>query len=160
MVEAVDDEHPDAGLVCTSVYQSTSLLFLVRADPAQLALRLPSLSPGKNGRIAADSHRRRKRVRVAILSVSNIRISEVTTRRERNAFIRFPWKVYAGDPAWVPPLLIERKAFLDRKRHPFYRHGDAALFLARKNGEIVGRIMASDDPNYNSLHGANAGCFG
>ena len=92
--------------------------------------------------------------------MSNIRISEVTTRRERNAFIRFPWKVYAGDPAWVPPLLIERKAFLDRKRHPFYRHGDAALFLARKNGEIVGRIMASDDPNYNSLHGANAGCFG
>ena len=40
---------------------------------------------------------------------------------------------------WVPPLIIERKAFLDRKRHPFYRHGDAALFLARQNGEIVGR---------------------
>ncbi len=55
---------------------------------------------------------------------------------------------------------MERKAFLDRNRHPFYRHGDAALFLARKNGEIVGRIMASDDPNYNSLHQSNVGCFG
>jgi len=60
----------------------------------------------------------------------------------------------------VPPLIIERKAFLNRKRHPFYRHGDAALFLARKNGEIVGRIMASDDPNYNALHQSNVGCFG
>lgn len=56
--------------------------------------------------------------------------------------------------------MIERKAFLNRKKHPFYKHGDAALFLARKNDEIVGRIMASDDPNYNSLHRSNVGCFG
>ena len=90
----------------------------------------------------------------------DVEISEVTSRRERDAFIRFPWKVYADDPAWVPPLLIERKEFLDRKRHPFYKHGDAALFLARKNGEIVGRIMASDDPNYNAQHQSNVGCFG
>jgi GNAT superfamily N-acetyltransferase len=92
--------------------------------------------------------------------VSKVEISEVSSRRERNAFIKFPWRIYANDPAWVPPLIIERKAFLDPKRHPFYRHGDAALFLARKNGEIVGRIMASDDPNYNSLHQSNVGCFG
>jgi GNAT superfamily N-acetyltransferase len=92
--------------------------------------------------------------------VSNIEVSEVSSHRERNAFIKFPWRIYANDPAWVPPLIIERKAFLNRKRHPFYKHGDAALFLARKNGEIVGRIMASDDPNYNSLHQSNVGCFG
>jgi GNAT superfamily N-acetyltransferase len=92
--------------------------------------------------------------------VSNIEISEVSSHRERNAFIKFPWRVYANDPAWVPPLIIERKAFLNRRRHPFYQHGDATLFLAKKNGEIVGRIMASDDPNYNSLHQSNVGCFG
>jgi hypothetical protein len=92
--------------------------------------------------------------------VLNIEVSEVTSRRERDAFIKFQWQIYANDPAWVPPLIIERKKFLDRKQHPFYRHGDAALFLARKNGRIVGRIMASDDPNYNSLHGTNVGCFG
>jgi len=92
--------------------------------------------------------------------VSNIEISEVISRRERNAFIKFPWRIYVNDPAWVPPLIIERKAFLDRKRHPFYRHGDAALFLARKNRKIAGRIMASDDPNYNALHQSNVGCFG
>jgi len=92
--------------------------------------------------------------------VSEIKISEVSTRRDRDAFIKFQWRIYANDPVWVPPLIIERKTFLDRKRHPFYRHGDAALFLARQNGEIVGRIMASDDPNYNSLHQSNVGCFG
>jgi GNAT superfamily N-acetyltransferase len=90
----------------------------------------------------------------------NIDVLEVTSRHDRDAFIKFQWQVYADDPAWVPPLIIERKGFVDRKRHPFYRHGDAALFLARKNGKIAGRIMASDDPKYNSLHQANVGCFG
>jgi len=92
--------------------------------------------------------------------VSPIEVSSVRCPKDRNAFIKFPWQIYKGDPAWVPPLILERKAFLDRKRHPFYQHGEAALFLARRNGEIVGRIMASDDPNYNSLHQSNVGCFG
>ena len=89
-----------------------------------------------------------------------IEVSLVTTRKDRDAFIKFPWKIYKSDPAWVPPLLIERKEFLDRKKHPFYLHGDAALFLARRGDEIVGRIMASDDPNYNAVHQSNVGCFG
>ena len=92
--------------------------------------------------------------------MSQIEISEVTSPRERDEFIKFPWRIYKNDPAWVPPLIIERKEFLDRKKHPFYLHGDAQLFLARRNGEVVGRIMASDDPNYNALHEANLGCFG
>ena len=89
-----------------------------------------------------------------------IEISQVSLRRDRDAFIKFQWRIYANDPAWVPPLIIERKTFLNRNRHPFYKHGDTALFLARKKGEIVGRIMASDDPNYNSVHQSNVGCFG
>jgi GNAT superfamily N-acetyltransferase len=92
--------------------------------------------------------------------MSDIEVSEVISRRDRDAFIRFPWKIYAHDPAWVPPLIMERKVFIDRKHHPFYKHGDAALFLARKNGEIVGRIMASDDPRYNAHHQTGVGCFG
>jgi ribosomal protein S18 acetylase RimI-like enzyme len=89
-----------------------------------------------------------------------VEISTIISGRDRDSFIKFPWRIYKDDPAWVPPLIIERKAFLDRKRHPFYKHGDAGFFLARQNGEVVGRIMASDDPNYNSLHHSNVGCFG
>jgi GNAT superfamily N-acetyltransferase len=92
--------------------------------------------------------------------VAEIEISQVNSCRDRDAFIKFQWRIYANDPAWVPPLIIERKTFLNRNRHPFYKHGDAALFLARRDGEIVGRIMASDDPNYNALHQSNVGCFG
>ena len=89
-----------------------------------------------------------------------IEITRVASRAERDAFVKFPWRIYANDPVWVPPLMLERKEFLDRRKHPFYEHGDAALFLARSGGEIVGRIMASDDPKYNALHQSNLGYFG
>jgi GNAT superfamily N-acetyltransferase len=92
--------------------------------------------------------------------VAAIEISQVTSDRDRDAFIKFPWRIYRNDPAWVPPLIIERKEFLDRHKHPFYKHGDAALFLARRADQVVGRIMASDDPRYNELHQTNVGCFG
>ncbi len=94
------------------------------------------------------------------MAVAQIETIRVASHAERDAFIKFPWRIYENDPAWVPPLLLERKEFLDREKHPFYEHGKAELFLARRAGEIVGRIMASDDPNYNALHGSNVGCFG
>jgi hypothetical protein len=94
------------------------------------------------------------------IPLTEIEITQVHSGAELDAFIKFPWRIYKHDPVWVPPLLIERKAFLNRKTHPFYKHGDAALFLARLNGEVVGRIMASDDPRYNAFHKSNVGCFG
>jgi GNAT superfamily N-acetyltransferase len=92
--------------------------------------------------------------------VSSVEITRVRSAAERDAFVKLPWRIYANDPVWVPPLLLERREFIDPKKHPFYEHGDAALFLARCNGEIVGRIMASDDPKYNALHQSNVGYFG
>ncbi|MFL6529292.1 MAG: GNAT family N-acetyltransferase [Chthoniobacterales bacterium] len=92
--------------------------------------------------------------------MANIEVAQVQSRADRDAFIKFPWQIYANDPVWVPPLIIERREFLDQEKHPFFEHGSAALFLARRDGKIVGRIMASDDPNYNALHGTNVGCFG
>jgi GNAT superfamily N-acetyltransferase len=92
--------------------------------------------------------------------VAQVEIARVASAADRDAFIKLPWKIYANDPAWVPPLLIERKEFIDRDKHPFFEHGKAEFFLARREGEVVGRILASDDPKYNALHGSNVGCFG
>ena len=92
--------------------------------------------------------------------MASIEITPVASRAERDAFIKFPWRIYANDPVWVPPLLLERKKFLNRRKHPFYEHGAATLFLARSGGEIAGRIMVSVDPKYNALHQASVGCFG
>jgi GNAT superfamily N-acetyltransferase len=90
----------------------------------------------------------------------NFTIEPVKTAPQRNEFVRLPWQIYGDDPCWVPPLLLERKQFINPRKHPFYLHGAAIQLLARRGNEVVGRIQASDDPHYNQLHGTNTGCFG
>ncbi|MDX1963459.1 MAG: hypothetical protein SFX18_09920 [Pirellulales bacterium] len=89
-----------------------------------------------------------------------VQLVPVKSRSERERFVQLPWSLYRDDPLWAPPLMWERRAFVDRRRHPFYQFGDADLFLATDQGRDVGRIMVSDDPHYNQFHGSNAGMFG
>jgi GNAT superfamily N-acetyltransferase len=91
---------------------------------------------------------------------TRIEIIPVSNGRDRNAFVDLTDSIYRQDPHWVAPLKSEVKAFIDPKRHPFYEHGEAMQFIARRDGKVVGRIMASDDPRYNAQHGTNLGCFG
>ena len=69
------------------------------------------------------------------------------------------WKVYIGNPNWVPPLLSEMK-FILGPENPFFHHADAAYFLARKDGDVVGRIAAIIDRNHINIHNEQAGFFG
>lgn len=87
-------------------------------------------------------------------------IERVATSRQRDAFLQLPYEIYAGDPNWVPPLLAERRDFLDPARNPFFKHATAELFLAKKDGKVVGRIAACEDRNYNAFHGEKVGFFG
>jgi len=89
-----------------------------------------------------------------------VNIVEVNGASDMNEFVRFPWKVYQGTPHWVPPLKSEVKFLLNEKKNPFFQHADAACFLARKNGETVGRIAAIIDRNHIKFHNEQAGFFG
>ncbi len=89
-----------------------------------------------------------------------LRVIPVTTEAERMALLEFPWKVYRGDPYWVPPLLSERKAFTDPKQSPFFDHARVQFFLARRGDEIVGTIAAFTNDLYNEFQRTNVGWFG
>ena len=89
-----------------------------------------------------------------------LEIREVRGRRDLDRFCKVPWRIYAEDPQWVPPLLAEVKQFLNPRTHPFYLHGEAVQLLAVRDGVPLGRILVSDDPRYNRQHGGNLGCFG
>lgn len=90
-----------------------------------------------------------------------VEIRPVQSRAERRAFVRFPWKIYAGRyPAWVPPLLSEERKRIDPNRNPFYDHGAVQLFLAYRDGQIVGRIAAIENTLHNEFHGDKVGFFG
>lgn len=78
------------------------------------------------------------------LSAGAVQIVEVENSRSRETFIRLPWTLYKDDPMWVPPLLLERRGHLSPK-NPFFEHASCRLWLALRNGVVVGRISAQID---------------
>jgi GNAT superfamily N-acetyltransferase len=90
----------------------------------------------------------------------SIAVRPVRSRGDRKRFVRFPWRIHAGDPAWVPPLVVERMDFLDRRKNPFFRHSDAELFLAERAGEVVGRIAAIENRRHLDTYRDRTGFFG
>jgi len=91
---------------------------------------------------------------------ANIRIEPVTGRNGIVEYVKFPFRLYRGDPNWVPPLIEERRDFFDTKKNPFYEHARYQLFLARRDGELVGTIGAVVNDNHNSFHDEKSGAFG
>ena len=77
--------------------------------------------------------------------MSALAIRPVVSKAERQAFVDFAWVAYRDDPAWIPPLKSEVYALIDPAKNPWFGHGRAALFLAERSGEIVGRISAQID---------------
>src|SRR5262245_18612741 len=93
-------------------------------------------------------------------SVGSIQIEPVTDKPGVLELIEFPFKLYQGDRNWVPPLIEERRDFLDPKKNPFFDHARFQFFLARRNGELVGTIGAVVDDNHNQFHSERMGAFG
>jgi hypothetical protein len=92
--------------------------------------------------------------------VREIHIKKVNTKKDLKTFIHFPWKVYEGDPNWVPPLVIDVKEKLNREKNPFFEHAEMDLFLAYRDEEVMGRIAAILDQNHNRFHDEKIVFFG
>lgn len=89
-----------------------------------------------------------------------ITIVPVETSRQWHDFHRLPHALYARDPNWVPPLLLERKFHFDPKHNPWFQHGKAAFFLAMRGGKPVGRITAQIDRLHLERYNDATGHFG
>ena len=89
-----------------------------------------------------------------------MKIVPVESARQLNAFIRLPFRLYADDTNWVPPLIASEKKMLDPKRNPFYRRAEAAHFLAEKDDRLVGRISAIVNRAHNEFHAEKTGFWG
>ncbi len=92
--------------------------------------------------------------------MTKIYIEPANSAAERLAFIHFQWQIYAGDPHWVPPLISERKAFWDKTKNPFFEHSDAQMFVAKRDGKIVGTIAAIHNTRHCETHKDKIGFFG
>jgi len=88
-----------------------------------------------------------------------LRVVAVEGRRGLRKFIRLPWSIYGDDPAWVPPLLLERREHLS-KRNPFFEHAKCKFWLAYRGERPVGRISAQVDQLHLERYGDSTGFFG
>ena len=88
-----------------------------------------------------------------------LRIAPVRGAADLRAFVELPFRLHAGT-TWIPPLKLERYAFLSRRLNPYFSHGEAEYFLARREGRVVGRVTAQVDHSFNEFHSSRWGMFG
>lgn len=90
----------------------------------------------------------------------SLEIVPADSGRALRRFIDVPYRLQERDPHFVPPLRRERRELFDTRRHPFFRHAEAAFFLAQRDGRPVGRIEAIVNHAHNRFHEDRVGFFG
>lgn len=78
---------------------------------------------------------------------------------EVRRFLKVSYAIYAGDPYWVAPLMMDLKQVFE-DRNPFFRHAEMQLWVARRGSADVGRIAGIVDRTHNELHGERTAFFG
>ncbi|HEX8443687.1 MAG TPA: N-acetyltransferase [Allosphingosinicella sp.] len=79
------------------------------------------------------------------LSASPVTIRPVEEAADRKAFVDLAWTLNQADPNWIPPLKTEVHGLIDPRTNPWFEHAEARLFLAERDGQVVGRISAQID---------------
>ncbi len=87
-------------------------------------------------------------------------VSAVRTRRDRRDFFQLPWRLYADDPNWVPPMRDHLKQLLGWKPHPFHQIAEVEHFVARRGSRTVGRVTAIVNHRHNQVYHERRGFFG
>ncbi|HEX5421575.1 MAG TPA: N-acetyltransferase [Gammaproteobacteria bacterium] len=93
---------------------------------------------------------------------TDLRIEPANAPEQIEHYIRFPFELYRGDPHWVPPLLMERRDFLNPRKNPVYEYAEIQAFLARRGEAVVGTITAIKNRRFAEFHPAEShvGFFG
>jgi GNAT superfamily N-acetyltransferase len=92
--------------------------------------------------------------------MTDVVVQPVVSRREKKLFLQYPWKQYAGDPIWIPPLRGYQKEQVGYAKNPFYDRNEIQTFLALLGGEVCGRIAAILNVGHIEHHKENLGFWG
>ena len=76
------------------------------------------------------------------MSTDTIQVKEISSKKDKLKFIKFPFKIYDNNPYWVPPIISQELETFNTSKNPVFKEAKARLFLAYKNEKIVGRVAA------------------
>ena len=86
----------------------------------------------------------------------SVTIKEVTTKKDLLKWVRFPNRLYKDSECFVPFLESDELDTFTKEKNPSYEFCETRLFLAYREGEIVGRIAGLINHAYNKKWGKNA----
>jgi len=92
--------------------------------------------------------------------MSRVEIAPVESRRDRKEFMELIWRLYKGDPNWIPPIRMNQEELVGFRKHPFYEVNRCQAFLARRDGQVVGRILGIVNQGHVKRFKENRGFFG
>ena len=112
------------------------------------------------GAVAGAAPGRRAVPRFGLTAVSTLRIVPVDSPARRRQFVELPYRLYAGDPYFVPQLRRDEHRRFDPRHNAFLEHADMTLWLALDGDAVVGRVAAIDDRLHNERHREAVTWFG
>jgi hypothetical protein len=89
----------------------------------------------------------------------NIERVDTDNKSQVRRFVELPYRLYRGNPQWVPPLYVDAYMYLNRRKHPFHAHSDVDFFIAARDGQDVGRIAAIENKAFNKYHNTRKADF-
>ena len=87
-------------------------------------------------------------------------VERVEDKRQRREFMELIWRLYKGDPNWIPPIRMNQEELVGFRRHPFYENAKCRAFILRKQGKVIGRIVAIINHGHNKRYNEKRGFFG
>ena len=93
------------------------------------------------------------------IEMLNIIKIDTTDRKQVNRFIQTPFQFYRDTPQWVPPIIVDIKAAINKDKHPFFEHSEGDFFIAVRDGADVGRVAVFENKRYNQYHQTNQAQF-
>jgi GNAT superfamily N-acetyltransferase len=91
--------------------------------------------------------------------MDRVEVVPIALPGDAKAFVDTWFRIYRGNPHWVPPLRFERKRFFDPGVNPYFAGADVQCFIAKRGANAVGTISATVDHEY-QRHDPGAGFFG
>lgn len=88
-----------------------------------------------------------------------IEIIPIVSKQDKKDFVEFQYTLYKDVPQFVPPFKADVYMQLNKKKHPWYEHSESDQWLARRDGQVVGRIAALENKRYNDFHNAKQASF-
>ncbi len=89
-----------------------------------------------------------------------IAVRPAVTARVQRDFFRLPFRLYRGDPFWVPPVTSEVRRVLDSARNPYFAEASLRLLVGYADGAPAARLAVVINKRHERQFGVRAAFFG